>query len=275
MQGLRRRMLVGALRRPDAAYYWFRAALRIRRNRRFRRRVAGFSPATAGPKEVCSAVGISSELAPQEMAELTGEYRRMREQVYRRYGVRGTGRIPSIITEDDAAVLYCLIRAARPRYVLETGVSDGMSSWVILRGLAANQTGTLVSVDYPLVGLPRLYGLPPGWIIPEELRRRWDLHLGPSTRVLPELFAQQPQIDLFVHDSEHSMENMAWEMRTAHAHLAPGGLLIADDALANDAFLDAAIERASGRRWTVTKEGLGVLRIDSLDPGPPAPVHVA
>ena len=54
-----------------------------------------------------------------------------------------------------------------------------------------------------------------GWMIPDELRPRWQLVLGRSQEELPPLLDRLGAIDLFVHDSEHSYECMHFEFQTA------------------------------------------------------------
>jgi hypothetical protein len=45
-------------------------------------------------------------------------------------------------------------------------------------------------------------------------------------------------IDIFIHDSEHSYENMMFEYMTAWDHLKEGGILLSDDTNLNKAFSD-------------------------------------
>src|SRR5688500_12760767 len=51
----------------------------------------------------------------------------------------------------EAAELYVIVRAAKPKVVVETGVASGISSAHILLALAANESGTLHSIDFPNV----------------------------------------------------------------------------------------------------------------------------
>src|SRR5262249_54929544 len=83
-------------------------------------------------------------------------------------------------------------------------------------------------------------GRSPGWMVPKRLQPRWSLHLGAVETLLPNLLQQLGPIDLFVHDSLHTYEHMRFEFELAYPHLKPGGLLLADDALWNPAFLDFA-----------------------------------
>jgi predicted O-methyltransferase YrrM len=130
-----------------------------------------------------------------------------------------------------AAELYVVVRATRPAVIVETGVASGVSSAHMLRALAANGTGTLHSIDLPNVqqgsGLPE--GRASGWIVPDSLRRHWQLSLGDSRKLLPDLLGALDRVDLFFHDSDHSYENMFFEFEQAFPKLENGGLLMSDD----------------------------------------------
>lgn len=127
--------------------------------------------------------------------------------------------------------LYAVVRAAKPAVVVETGVASGLSSAHILRALAASGSGVLHSIDLPNVQqgsiLPR--GRASGWVVPDSLRGRWKLHIGDSRTILPALLDRLGRVDLFLHDSDHSYENMSFEFEQAFPRLAPGGLLMSDD----------------------------------------------
>lgn len=130
-----------------------------------------------------------------------------------------------------AAELYVVVRALKPRVIVETGVASGLSSAHILRALAANGTGTLHSIDLPNVqaGSVLPAGLLPGWLVPDSLRGPWRRHIGDARELLPHLLAALTQVDLFLHDSDHSYENMSFEFAQAFPKLASGGLLMSDD----------------------------------------------
>ena len=143
--------------------------------------------------------------------------------------------------------LYVLCRLMKPDIVVETGVAMGYSSAHILQALSDNERGFLHSVDLPDVSyvlddgklhrdpLPSHAGS--GFGVPKELRKRWTLHIGRSSEVLPVLLSQLGRIDIFVHDSEHTYTNMMFEFTTAWPHIRSGGFLISDDVTSNDAFV--------------------------------------
>ena len=204
------------------------------------------------------------------------------KQVFQAYGydmANGGGRRPSIIDFGDALVLYSVVRESKPALVIETGVSDGLSSLMILSALEENGVGLLYSIDLPEVGLPALYGLAPGWLVPTQLHRRWRLLLGDSAILLPMLIDKLGIPDLFFHDSEHSYAAMLREFHEvlrAGLHppdsgvVPPGNTLplyiCADDADVNDALIDALAEINTAQSRVIydlnmTTEGFGVLSL--------------
>lgn len=136
--------------------------------------------------------------------------------------------------------LYTIVRAIRPEHVIETGVSCGVSSAHLLLALRRNRRGTLHSIDFPTrqrgaelgrrespVALPP--GRTSGWAIPADLRRRWDLRVGRSERLLPELVDELSSIGLFLHDSLHTSAHLAFELETVRPKLRSGAVVLADN----------------------------------------------
>jgi len=137
----------------------------------------------------------------------------------------------------SSMLLYCLVRATKPAVVVETGVSSGFSSAIILAGMHANHRGRLYSIEkfrYPL----DLKGKECGWLVPLELRERWQLIVGSSEKELPLLLDQIGTLDLFFHDSNHSYDNMTWELSIAWPRMSSSGILLADNVNFNFAFRD-------------------------------------
>ena len=131
------------------------------------------------------------------------------------------------------AMLYAVCRIQKPDVVVETGVASGVSSSHILGALEKNEHGQLYSIDLPSGRESRS-----GWIIPDYLRHRWQLTPGRSAETLGPLLEKVAEIDIFLHDSDHSYQNMMWEFETAWAHLKAGGLLLAHNIDYNDVFSD-------------------------------------
>jgi predicted O-methyltransferase YrrM len=154
--------------------------------------------------------------------------------------------------------LYAALRVIRPEVVIETGVASGTSSWLILNALARNATGTLYSIDLPNRDPARPYNVgeeaSTGRVVPESLRTRWQLSLGDSRILLPELLAGIGPVGVFFHDSEHSLEAMTREFETVLPRLEPGGLIVSDDVQKNPAF--SRVTRSHGlKAYTFRKGG--------------------
>jgi hypothetical protein len=173
---------------------------------------------------------------------------------------------------EEGIRLYALVRKLRTRVVVETGVCNGFSTAFLLLALQRNGIGELHSIDLPeMVGAdyePGTFwegkqgaaippGKEPGWMIPTGLRGRWRLAIGSSQEELPPLLARLGEIDLFVHDSEHSYECMDFEFRAAWPALRDGGALVADDWNWNDAFAELA--RDTGRTPVTLGKKLALL----------------
>lgn len=150
--------------------------------------------------------------------------------------------LPYLGTFRAAPQLYAIVRLLQPSTVVETGVGAGYSTATILEALNRNAYGHLYSLDLPNSDeywkLPN--GRTPGFLVPPELTNRWNLTLGPSRTALPTLLSRVGEIQLFLHDSDHSYQNMRFEFECAYKSLAGGGLLLADDAMWNSALLDFA-----------------------------------
>jgi predicted O-methyltransferase YrrM len=139
-------------------------------------------------------------------------------------------------TSELAAATYALVRLLKPEIMVETGVGAGVSSWTILHAMEQNGAGKLISIDLPT---PNTELLPEvGYLVPHELRHRWELQTGPSQSLLPKVLDELIKIDIFQHDSRHSYSNQLREYQTAWPFINDGGLLVSDD-ISNDALHDA------------------------------------
>lgn len=143
--------------------------------------------------------------------------------------------------------LYAVIRQTRPRVIIETGVFDGQSSGIILQAMADNGEGHLISIDLPatdmIQGSTNLMpetslppGCQPGWAVPDHLRERYELVLGDSRALLPDLLKKHAPLDIFLHDSLHTYDHQYFEYSTAWDHIRPDGYLMSDDIYWSAAF---------------------------------------
>ena len=143
-------------------------------------------------------------------------------------------------TAELAATTYVLIKLLKPEVVVETGVGAGVSSWTILHAMNENGLGRLVSIDLPT---PNTELLPEvGYLVPQDLRNRWELRIGPAQRLLPRVLDELVEIDIFQHDSRHSYSNQLREYLAAWPFIRRNGILVSDD-VGNDALFDAS------RKW--------------------------
>jgi len=167
-------------------------------------------------------------------------------------------------------LLYVLIRILKPNICVETGVFDGHSSAVILAALQDNAAGTLISIDLPATtaiegsthclretALPQ--NCQPGWLVPDYLKERNQLLLGDSKTLLPQVLKEHSRIDMFLHDSLHTLEHQLFEYTIAWPHLSKGGLLLSDDIFWTQAFHRFC--KAQGKTYK-HYHGFGVARKD-------------
>ncbi len=143
-------------------------------------------------------------------------------------------------------LLYFLIRKLKPKIVVETGVAAGESTGYILQALNDNGFGKLYSIDLPfqwyIYGDHKLHldslpaGKMPGYLVPENLKKSWELILGNTYDSLPDLLSLLGKIDIFLHDSEHSDKAMTFEYQTSWPYIKRGGLLLSDDVSYTKAF---------------------------------------
>ncbi|MDQ6711251.1 MAG: class I SAM-dependent methyltransferase [Candidatus Dormibacteraeota bacterium] len=136
----------------------------------------------------------------------------------------------------------------RPAVAVETGVARGLTSATILSAMENRETGHLYSIDLP--------PLTKGWAqqsrtaVSGDLQHRWSYVRGATRRKLPGLLARLKPVDLFVHDSLHTYDNMRFELESAWPALRAGGVLIADDIQDNRAF-DELVAGSAESRWIV------------------------
>jgi hypothetical protein len=88
----------------------------------------------------------------------------------------------------EGQILYALVRALRPKQVVEIGVDSGGTSTHILAALRENDYGQLYSVDIKSEV---------GYSIPAQLRDRWTLCVGDALK------APLPEAGLFFEDGPH------------------------------------------------------------------------
>ena len=108
--------------------------------------------------------------------------------------------------EKLAFLSYSLIRIAKPRLVVETGVAAGISSTLILSALSKNNYGTLSSFDITNKV---------GELIPNDLRKLWTLKVLNGLNLKDKLRREMMEIKhdfIFLHDSDHALKWQEFEL---------------------------------------------------------------
>jgi hypothetical protein len=121
---------------------------------------------------------------------------------------------------------YAILRARRPAHVVEAGVDKGLGTCVLaaalLRNAAEGHPGRLTGLDInPEAGY--LVGPPWSQVV--------DLVIGDSVSSIQALTTP---VDVFLHDSDHSVGHERAELAALAGKLAPGALLLSDNVTHTD-----------------------------------------
>jgi hypothetical protein len=173
----------------------------------------------------CAAASEFAILWPEVIAELESKGIRVGPETLQGWNDGDAGLVRAI---------WCLTRHLRPHNVVETGVLHGVTSRFILEAIERNQAGHLWSIDLP--PFEPVWRDEIGIAVGERFPSRWSYIRGTSKRRLPEVLSSLGQIDVFIHDSLHSEQNVRFEIDRAFAALRPGGAIVVDDIDANWGF---------------------------------------
>jgi predicted O-methyltransferase YrrM len=140
---------------------------------------------------------------------------------------------------------YAIVRAARPAHVVETGVDKGLGTCVLaaalLRNAAEGTPGRVTSLDIN----------PEAGYLAKEAP--WstvvDLVIGDS---IASIGALDRPVDLFLHDSDHSVAHERREFTAVEPKLAPGARLLTDNVTVTNVLAEHA--EATGRRFLAYRE---------------------
>jgi len=113
---------------------------------------------------------------------------------------------------------YAMIRALKPQHVVETGVDKGLGTCVIAAALLRNGSGRVTSLDINPEAGYLAQGEPWSQVV--------DLVIGDSLASMAKL--DRP-VDLFLHDSDHSVAHERREFTAVEASLSPSALLLTDN----------------------------------------------
>ena len=139
---------------------------------------------------------------------------------------------------------YAIVRLTKPRVVVETGVDKGLGGVLLCAGLRKN-----TAEGHP----GRYFGtdLNPeaGWLIQPPYSDVGTMLYGDS---LESLNVLDEEIDMFINDSDHSVDYEAAEYRAVSAKLSDSAVIVSDNAHASGALLQFAA--ASGWRFLFAPE---------------------
>jgi len=159
----------------------------------------------------------------KDFNELFSTYKKLLSEVKLTY--------PWYIGYDEAKIFYMITLYNKPKILLETGVANGTSSFFFLSALKKNGVGKLISADIKNdVGV----------VVPDELKSNWDLKIFENDvkNSFKKLVSSIPEIDMFLHDSDHTYNWQYFEYSTVLNKIKEGGLFMSDDVDNSYAFID-------------------------------------
>lgn len=121
---------------------------------------------------------------------------------------------------------YAIVRAMKPKVVIETGVEKGLGSVVLCAALLRNRQeghhGRYYGTDIDRAA---------GMLLDEPYREMGEILYGDSIESLEKL---DEEVDLFINDSDHSADYEAREYRVIFPKLSARAVLLADNAHVTD-----------------------------------------
>src|SRR5580704_17756918 len=131
----------------------------------------------------------------------------------------------ALISAAAAALIYTLVRNAKPRHVVEIGTYYGGTSELICQALYENGSGTLHTVS-PFEA-ERVIPIFDSW--PPELRRHLEFYLMTSMDFYYRLNARGIRPEIAFIDGDHSYQAALFDIQSLAKSLARRGFLLVDD----------------------------------------------
>jgi len=144
----------------------------------------------------------------------------------------------------EGQVVYALIRALRPRHVLEVGNCYGTSSRHIGEAILANETGKVTTLD---LHEPIYEGLAP-FPIPE----RYEAFMKPVYSDLMEFnYNTRPKLDFVFEDAYHTTEQVEHVWSETMKYAKPGAVVVSHDSehFSVGPTVRKGVQNAIGDRW--------------------------
>ena len=116
---------------------------------------------------------------------------------------------------------YALLRATKPRVVVETGVDRGLGTAVLAAALRRNEQEGFPGLVYATDILPAC-----GHLLADPYKAHARILLGDSVELLKKF---PDQVDVFLHDSDHRPEYEWAEFLAIEPRLHPGSIVMSDN----------------------------------------------
>ena len=130
-----------------------------------------------------------------------------------------------LISAVSSALIYTLVRNAKPQHVVEIGTYYGGTSEVICQALHENGSGTLHTVA-PFEA-ETVFPIFESW--PQELRRHLEFYLMTSMEFYYRLYARGIRPEIAFVDGDHSYEAALFDIQSLAKSLARCGFLLVDN----------------------------------------------
>lgn len=149
---------------------------------------------------------------------------------HRAQSINRSREIPKNFYYGRRVAWYALIRILKPYLVVETGTDKGLGTLLIAQALKENGVGIVYTLDVDPYA---------GSLIEESKWNNIKVLRGDSLELLKEI----KEIDLFIHDSDHSRNHEYLEYKTVEKNLSPYGVVLSDNSEYTDALLAWSLEK--------------------------------
>ena len=138
----------------------------------------------------------------------------------------------------NLVLLYFITRFFKPKFILETGVAAGFSSYAFLKAIKKNKKGILYSSDLPYFRIknPKKYI---GIVVPEFLKKNcWHLYTEGDTANIDSIRKKVKSFDLIHYDSDKSYLGRYFFFKNIQSMINKNTIIIMDDLHNNIFFFD-------------------------------------
>jgi Methyltransferase domain len=155
----------------------------------------------------------------------------------------------ALISAESLALIYTLVRNAKPRHVVEIGTYDGGTSEVICQALLENGSGTLHTTG-PF-DAQRVVPIFESW--PQELRRHLEFYPMTSMDFYYRLYWRGIRPEIAFIDGDHSYQAALFDIQSLARSLARRGFLLVDNVAQPGPYFAAMDFLQSNPDWTQCK----------------------